>query len=84
LPESEKVIYQDAMEVHVDVLYDGNETLSFVQRVQPGMNVFVIHFPASKPLSVAAVELSPAYRIELPGSADRRELSMLLSSIDAS
>ena len=84
LPEGEKVIYHDAMEVHVDVLYDGNETLSFVQRVQPGMNVFVIHFPTTKPLSIAALELSPIYQIELVDSEDRRELSMLVARIEAS
>jgi GT2 family glycosyltransferase len=84
LPEGENVIYHDEMEVYVDVLYDGNESLSFVQRVQPGMNTFAIHFPSNKTLTVAAIELSPAYRLETPGSADRRELSMLLSRIDAS
>jgi glycosyltransferase involved in cell wall biosynthesis len=84
LPEGDNVRYHDAMEVYVDVLYDGNERLSFVQRVKPGMNDFAIHFPAGKELSVAAIELSPAYQIELIDSADRRELSMLVVRIEAS
>lgn len=84
LPDGENVIYHDEMEVYVDILYDDNESLSFVQRVQPGVNTFAIHFPANKSLTVAAIELSPAYRLETLGSADRRELSMLLSCVEAS
>jgi GT2 family glycosyltransferase len=83
LPEGDMANYHDSMEVHVDVLYDGNERLSFVQPVKPGMNEFAIHFPAGKDLSVAAIELNPAYQIELVNSADRRELSMLVVRIEA-
>ncbi len=83
LPDGDNVNYHDSMEVYVDVLYDGNERLSFVHRVKPGMNELSIHFPAGKGLSVAAIELNPAYRMELVNSADRRELSMLVSRIEA-
>lgn len=84
LPDGDTAVYHDDMEVYIDILYDGNESLTFVQRVKPGMNSFAIHFPANKSLSVAAIELSPAYRLETVGSADRRELIMLLSSVEAS
>jgi hypothetical protein len=84
LPDGKNVIYHDEMEVCVDVLYDDNETLSFVQRVWPGMNTFAIHFPVNKSLTVAAIELSPSYRLETLGSADHRELSILLSRVEAS
>lgn len=83
LPGSDNVVYRGAMEARVDVLYDGNERLSFVQRVEPGTNTFAIRFPSSKDLSVAAVELTPAYTIESAGSGDRRQLSMLVTRIDA-
>ena len=84
LPDGDTAVYHDDMEVYIDILYDGNESLTFVQRVKPGMNSFAIHFPANKSLSVAAIELSPAYRLETVGSADRRELIMLLARVEAS
>jgi glycosyltransferase involved in cell wall biosynthesis len=83
LPEGGNVRYHDDMEVRIDVLYDGNESLSFVQKVKPGSNIFAIRFPAGKQLSVAVIELTPAYRLESIGSADQRELSMLVSRIEA-
>jgi len=83
LPEGENVRYHDSMEICFNVLYDCNETLSFVQRVKPGANSFNIHFPSDKELSFAVVAISPAYRLESIGSVDRRELSMLISRIEA-
>jgi GT2 family glycosyltransferase len=84
LPEGDNVGYLDEMELCIDVLYDGNQRISFVQRVQPGMNTFTIHFPIRKELSVAAIELSPGYVFKSVDSQDRRELCMLVGRIEAS
>ena len=81
LPDGDSFEYSGPMEIVVDASYGDNQSLSFVKQVQLGMNSISIRFPAGHSLSVVVVELSIFYRFRPAGSADRRELAMLISSI---
>jgi GT2 family glycosyltransferase len=83
IPDGENVKLHDMLEICLEVLYDGNKRLSFVSSVVPGMNELKIRFPAGHDLSMAVIELNPAFRMETLGSEDRRELCMLVSAIEA-